>query len=90
MGPRIAVLMLALLLTSSGCLFVQVPVTDTGEPVVARETTTVLNPAIEEKADVALDVWCRNLTNVRRITLRFIHVVDPDWQTVCQARAETE
>jgi hypothetical protein len=79
-------IILALVLSSCSGLFAQVPVDATGSPVVARETVTILNPAIEEKADVALDVWCKNLTNVRRIALRFIHVVDPDWQSVCHAR----
>lgn len=39
----------------------------------------VINPAITD----AIDLYCRNLINVRRIALRFIRAVDPEWQSVC-------
>lgn len=73
----------------SGCsLFVEVPVVD-GQPQTDTGTAVVINPKTEQKVDAVLDVWCRNLTNVRRITLRFIHVVDPEWQSVCVNRLQT-
>ncbi len=46
---------------------------------------------ITNTVEVGLTVWCDNtiLANLRRIVLRVIHVVDPEWQTVCQGRDTT-
>lgn len=39
----------------------------------------VINPAITD----AVDIYCKNLINVRRIALRFIRALDPQWESVC-------
>lgn len=70
---RTLILITAILL--SGCnILVPVPETEP-EP-------KVLNPAIVD----AVDLYCRNLINVRRITLRFIRAIDPEWQSVCDRK----
>lgn len=74
----------AILLLLAGC--VTVPVDATGQPIVERSEAVVLDPVIKDKAGIALDIWCGNLPNVRRIVLRFIHAIDPEWRSVCANR----
>jgi PBP1b-binding outer membrane lipoprotein LpoB len=50
--------------------------------------TTEIPPKVESTVEVSMKVWCGNLQNVRRIVLRFIHTLDPEWQSVCQRRSE--
>lgn len=84
----ISVVLCAVLLT--GCA--TVPVDSAGNVImdqVANEKI-VLKPQVKDRVDIALDVWCGNLTNIRRIVLRFIHAVDPQWQSVCMMRTTDE
>lgn len=77
-------ILLACALSLTGCAaFTTVPVEQAAAP---PETVTIVKPEITGKVSAGLDVWCANLTNIRRIVLRVIHVVDPEWQSVCVTR----
>lgn len=80
-SAKVAILAFPLITACS--VFVEVPISETGQPIAVRTTAVILNPAIEQKADAILTIWCGNLTNIRRITLRFIRAIDPEWQSVC-------
>lgn len=44
-----------------------------------------LPDSIPNTTSAVMDTWCKPviLKNMRRIVLRVIHVVDPQWETVC-------
>jgi hypothetical protein len=46
--------------------------------------TGTLPPSVYNTVGVSLDVYCGNLTNLRRIALRLIRAMDPDWTSVCE------
>jgi hypothetical protein len=48
-----------------------------------RETGTIPQE-YKNVAEFGLSTYCGNLTNTRRILLRFIRAVDPQWTSVCE------
>jgi hypothetical protein len=74
----------------SGCVTYQLD--QNGDPIIPPEnqTITVLNPQVRQKAVVAQSVYCNAFPNTRRIILRFIRAMDPEWKSVCETVLEEE
>jgi hypothetical protein len=68
----------------AGC--VTYPADENGNPIIPPQdqTVTVLNPNVRQKAVVAQSVYCNAFKNTRRIILRFIRAMDPEWVSVCE------
>ena len=66
------IILLFICLSLAGCS----TITQTG--TLPPETTNTLN--------FTLDTYCSQLVNVRRLLLRFIRAVDPQWTSVCETR----
>jgi len=78
----VAVLLGITLCAMLGCSSVLVEEPPTPAPPL------VLNPEIDQTVKAAVGIWCRNLPNLRRIALRFIHALDPQWSSICDRQQE--
>jgi hypothetical protein len=54
------------------------------------KATGELPPETVRVGSFVLGTYCENLTNLRRLTLRFIRALDPQWTSVCEEYEEAK
>jgi len=65
---------------------------ENGQPIIPPEdrTITVVDPKTQQKAVAYQRIYCKAFPNTRRIILRFIRAMDPEWKSVCEIMLEKE
>ena len=63
-----------------------------GNPIIPPEdrVITVPDPKATGKARAYQSIYCNMFPNTRRIILRFIRAMDPEWKSVCEIMLEEE
>ncbi len=70
----------------AGCATAQLD--QNGQPIDARTEVKVLDPDFVDTVKTGKEIWCGNLHNLRRIVLRMIRAIDPQWTSICEVPNE--